>query len=44
MQVGLAGGEPAGGCLGLIEAGMHPTCFGVYQVGQGINIGRLELG
>ena len=28
LQIGVAGGKPAGGGAGLVEAGMHPSRFG----------------
>ena len=44
LQVGVAGGEPAGGGGGHGKRGMDAASFGIDLAHQGIGVGALELG
>ena len=44
LKVGIAAGDTAGGRARLVVAGMHPASARIDHVGQGVDVGRLELG
>ena len=43
LQVRVAAGKSPGGSNRLVEGGMHPACFRMYQAGQLFHIGGLQL-
>ena len=44
LQVGIGGGEPAGGGGGQREGGVHPAGLRIDVAGQRIGVGALQLG
>ena len=44
LHVWLAGGEAAGSCACLVEAGMQSARFGIDQGKKSIGVGRLQFG